>query len=133
MKSQWEELQELSDIPGTTVFTGQMARIGFDLNQFCMSLMKSGNRERFKSNEAEYLNQWSLRTEQKSAVLRRDYAALMAQGGNVYFLAKLGATDGLPFINVAASMSGLTLEGYREMMSRGGRSPDGLRSLREVR
>jgi protocatechuate 4,5-dioxygenase alpha chain len=133
VKSQWDELQELADIPGTTVFTGQMARIGFRLNQFCMSLMKRENRELFKADEAEYLNQWSLTPEQTGAVLQRDYAALMSLGGNVYFLAKLGATDGLPFINVAASMSGLALADYREMMNRGGRSPEGLRSRREGR
>jgi protocatechuate 4,5-dioxygenase alpha chain len=133
MKSQWEDLQELADIPGTTVFTGQMARIGFRLNQFCMSLMKRENRERFKTHEAEYVKAWSLTPEQTGAVLRRDYAALMSLGGNVYFLAKLGATDGLPFINVAASMSGLSLADYREMMNRGGRSPEGLRSYREGR
>jgi protocatechuate 4,5-dioxygenase, alpha chain len=133
MNSQWEEIKDLSDIPGTTVFTGEMARIGFHLNQFCMSLMKCDNRERFKLNEAEYLHQWPLTPEQISAVLRRDYAAMMALGGNVYFLAKIGATDGWPFIRVAATMSGLSEEEYRNMMNSGGRSVEGLRSARELR
>ena len=133
MTSQWEESHDLSDVPGTTVFTGEMARIGFHLNQFCMSLMKSDNRERFKADEADYLKQWPMSTEQASAVVRRDYSAMMALGGNVYFLAKIGATDGWPFIRVAATMSGLTEEEYRNMMNRGGRSVEGLRSKRDAR
>ena len=133
MNSQWEEIKDLSDIPGTTVFTGDMARIGFHLNQFCMSLMTSDNREQFKANEAEYLKQWPLTPEQTSAVLRRDYATMMTLGGNVYFLAKIGATDGWPFIRVAATMSGLSEEEYRNMMNSGGRSVEGLRSARNAR
>jgi protocatechuate 4,5-dioxygenase alpha chain len=133
MNSQWDGIKDLSDIPGTTVFTGEMARIGFHLNQFCMSLMRGDNRERFKADEEEYLKQWSLTLDQTSAVLRRDYASMMALGGNVYFLAKIGATDGWPYIRVAATMSGLTEEEYRKMMNRGGRSVEGIMSAREPR
>lgn len=127
------DLQDLSDIPGTLVFTAQMARKGLQLNQFCMSLMKAENRERFKADEAGYLRQWNLSDAQTSAVLKRDYAAMMSEGGNIYFLAKIGATDGLPFQSVAATMSGLTLDQYRAMMLAGGRSPIGNRSIREQR
>ena len=35
------------DIPGTTIFDADQARVGYHLNQFCMSLMQPGNRERF--------------------------------------------------------------------------------------
>jgi protocatechuate 4,5-dioxygenase alpha subunit len=133
MSRRLEELQDLSDIPGTTVFTGEMARRGFHLNQFCMSLMKPENRARFKADESAYLKAWHLTPEQIRAVLRRDYAAMISEGGNVYFLAKIGATDGLPFLSVAASMSGLSQEEYRAMMLSGGRSPVGNRSIRENR
>ena len=133
MSSQRNAIDELADIPGTTVFTGEMARIGFHLNQFCMSLMKMENRERFKANEREYLQQWPMSAEQASAVLRRDYAAMMSLGGNIYFLAKIGATDGWPFFRVAATMSGLTEDEYRNMMQQGGRSIEGLRSRRQSR
>jgi protocatechuate 4,5-dioxygenase alpha chain len=68
-----------------------------------------------------------------NAVLARDYLTMMIEGGNVYFLAKIGATDGLPHQSVAATMSGLNLAEYRAMMLAGGRSPIGNRSLRERR
>jgi protocatechuate 4,5-dioxygenase alpha chain len=110
-----------------------MARRGFHLNQFCMSLMTAENRKRFKEDEAAYLQRWQLTQAQIRAVLTRNYAAMLAEGGNIYFLAKIGATDGLPFQSVAATMSGLTQEGYRAMMLAGGRSPLGNRSIREHR
>jgi protocatechuate 4,5-dioxygenase alpha chain len=133
VKRQIDELRDLDDIPGTTVFTAEMALRGFHLNQFCMSLMTAENRGRFKEDEVAYLQRWQLTQAQIRAVLTRDYAAMLAEGGNIYFLAKIGATDGLPFQAVAATMSGLTQEGYRAMMLGGGRSPLGNRSIREHR
>jgi protocatechuate 4,5-dioxygenase alpha chain len=68
---------------------------------------------------------------QKQAVLARDYNAMIALGGNIYFLAKIFATDGQSFQSAAASMSGMSVEDYAAMMLHGGRSPDGVRSKRD--
>ena len=57
------------DVPGTTIFDAEQSRKGFHLNQFCMSLMKAANRERFKANERAYLDEWPMTEEQKQAVL----------------------------------------------------------------
>ena len=35
------------DIPGAIVFTGELCRKGYALNQLCMSLMRPENRQRF--------------------------------------------------------------------------------------
>jgi gallate dioxygenase len=43
-------------------------------------------------------------------------------GGNIYFLAKIGATDGKSFQQMAGSMTGMSEEEYRNMMIAGGRS-----------
>jgi protocatechuate 4,5-dioxygenase alpha subunit len=106
-------------IPGTTVFDGEQSRRGYHLNQFCMSLLNPTNRDRFKADEEAYLSEWSLTETQKSAVLRRDYNAMIAEGGNIYFLGKIGATDGKSFVQLAASMTGMTPESYMAMMVRG--------------
>ena len=119
------------DIPGTTIFDAEQSRKGFHLNQFCMSLMKASNRERFKANERAYLDEWPMTDAQKDAVLRRDLNACIALGGNIYFLAKIGATDGKSFQQMAGSMTGMSETEYREMMIAGGRSPDGNRRLGE--
>jgi protocatechuate 4,5-dioxygenase alpha chain len=119
------------DIPGTTIFDAEQSRIGYHLNQFCMSLMKAENRVRFKADERAYLDQWPMTEEQKQAVLARDLNRCIAAGGNIYFLAKIGATDGRSFQYMAASMTGMTQEQYAAMMLAGGRSIDGNRFLGE--
>ena len=124
---------EFDDIPGTTVFTAERSHEGFHLNQFCMSLKSAANRERFKHDEQAYLDEWPMTEVQKQAVLDRDYNLMIAHGGNIYFLAKIFATDGQSFQTAAASMTGMSQEDYAAMMLHGGRSPDGVRSKKEGR
>lgn len=113
------------DVPGTTIFDADMSRIGFHLNQFCMSLMTHENREKFKSDERAYLDDWPMTEEQKLAVLARDYNRMMASGGNIYFLAKIFSTDGVSFQTAASTMTGMAIDDYAQMMIDGGRSPEG--------
>jgi protocatechuate 4,5-dioxygenase, alpha chain len=119
------------DIPGTTIFDAEQSRMGYHLNQFCMSLMKAGNRARFKANERAYLDEWPMTEEQKRAVMARDLNRCIELGGNIYFLAKIGATDGKSFQQMAGSMTGMTEREYRDMMVKGGRSAEGNRHLGE--
>jgi protocatechuate 4,5-dioxygenase alpha chain len=119
------------DVPGTTIFDAEMSRLGYHLNQFCMSLMKAENRERFKADERAYLDEWPMTEDQKQAVLARDLNRCIALGGNIYFLAKIGATDGKSFQYMAASMTGMSQEDYAKMMLAGGRSPQGQRFIGE--
>ena len=119
------------DVPGTTIFDAEQSRKGYWLNQFCMSLMKAENRERFKANERAYLNEWQMTEAQKEAVMERDLNKCISLGGNIYFLAKIGATDGKSFQQMAGSMTGMTEEEYRDMMLKGGRSVQGNRVLGE--
>jgi protocatechuate 4,5-dioxygenase, alpha chain len=119
------------DIPGTRVFTAARAKKGYELNQFCMSLMKPENRERFKAGERAYLDEWPMSEDQKQAVLDRDYNRMLDLGGNIYFLAKIFATDGLSYLQAVSTMTGMPEEDYQEMMISGGRSPEGWRSVRD--
>ena len=120
-----------NDIPGTVIFDAEQSRLGYHLNQFCMSLMKAENRERFKANERAYLDEWPMTEEQKQAVLTPDLNRCSAAGGYIYFLAKIGATDGKSFQYMAASMTGMSQQEYAEMMLAGGRSIEGNRSKKE--
>ena len=123
--------QPYDDVPGTIIFDADMARRGYHLNQFAMSLMKAPNRERFKADQRAYLDEWPMSEEQKQAVLDRDYNRMMALGGNIYFLAKIFSTDGLSFQFAAATMTGMTQPEYAQMMLDGGRSPEGNRYKKE--
>ncbi|UCH16649.1 MAG: protocatechuate 4,5-dioxygenase subunit alpha [Burkholderiales bacterium] len=119
------------DIPGTTIFDTEQSRKGYWLNQFCMSLMKAENRRRFLADTRAYLDEWPMTEAQKQAVLARDLNRCIAEGGNIYFLAKLGATHGKSFQQMAGSMTGMTEDEYRDLMIRGGRSVEGNRHIGE--
>jgi protocatechuate 4,5-dioxygenase alpha chain len=122
------EQRDYDDIPGTFVFDAERSRQGYGINMFCMSLLKDENRKAFKADEVEYLKQFKLTPEQTEAVLKRDYNRMLELGGNIYFTAKLGATDGHSFQHLAANMTGATQENYADMMLAGGRSVEGNRS-----
>ena len=95
---------------------------------FCMSLMKDENRRAFKADEGKYLDRFPLTPEQRDAILNRQYNRMLELGGNIYFTAKLGATDGHSFQHIAAIMTGSTQDEYAKMMLGGGRSVEGNRS-----
>ena len=119
------------DVPGTTIFDAEQSRMGYHLNQFCMSLMKAENRERFKADQRAYLDEWPMTEAQKQAVLDVDLNRAISLGGNIYFLAKLGATHGKSFQQMAGSMTGMTEDEYKSMMVGGGRSVQGNRFVGE--
>lgn len=120
--------QAFLDIPGTTVFDATQSRLGYHLNMFCMSLMKPENRAAFKADERAFLERFPMSEEQRQAVLDRDYNRMISLGGNIYFLAKIGATDGFSFQNLASKMTGVPEDQYKAMMVAGGRPPKGNRS-----
>jgi protocatechuate 4,5-dioxygenase, alpha chain len=123
--------KEYDDLPGTVVFDADRAREGYHLNMFCMSLMKPENRTAFKAAERAYLDKWPMTEAQKQSVLKRDWNGMLQLGGNIYFTAKLAATDGLSFQQIAAMMSGATQDEYAQMMLKGGRPVSGNRSKSE--
>jgi protocatechuate 4,5-dioxygenase alpha chain len=125
------DFEQFTDIPGTTIFTIEKARDGFPLNQFCMSLRDAANRERFLADERAYLDEWDMTEDQKQAVLARDFQKMLDNGGNVYFLAKIFATEGLSYVQAVSTMTDMNVEQYQAMMLAGGRNVEGLRSIKE--
>ena len=121
---------ELDDIPGTTIFTVARSRQAYHLHRFCMSLMKAENRAAFKAGEAAYLDGFAMTPAQRAGVLARDFNALIAQGGNIYFLVKIAGTDGWSVQKAVGTMTGMSAEDYGAMMVAGGRSPHGNRSIK---
>ena len=119
------------EVPGTIIFDADMARLGFHLNQFCMSLMKEPNRKKFKAGEKVYLDEWPMSEAQKEAVIARDYNRMMSLGGNIYFLAKIFSSDGISFQAAASTMTGMTQDEYAQMMLSGGRAPDSSNTLKK--
>jgi len=123
--------KDYDDIPGTFVFDVDRSREGYHLNQFCISLRKQVNRDRFNEDENTYLDKYPMTPEQRSAVLQRDWNRLLELGGNIYYTSKLAANDGINFQNLAGLMTGMGVEAYRDMMLNGGRPIKGNRSKTE--
>jgi protocatechuate 4,5-dioxygenase alpha chain len=130
MRTRLYSLDELDDIPGTTVFNAMRSRQAYHLHKFCMSLMQPENRDAFRADERGYLDRFRMSDEQKQAVLDRDFTRLIDLGGNIYFLVKLSNTDGWSTQKAVSSMTGMTPDAYAAMMRAGGRSPEGNRSIR---
>ncbi|MBX9757167.1 MAG: protocatechuate 3,4-dioxygenase, partial [Beijerinckiaceae bacterium] len=82
------------------------------------------NRARFKSDPQAYMAAFPLTDEQKAAIARRDYNALLDMGGNIYFITKMIPIDGVTFQHVSAAMSGVTENEFKQMMLTGGRPYD---------
>ncbi len=119
------------DIPGTTVFDADQARLGYHLNQMARSLMHAANRDRFMADERAYLDEWDMTEDQKQAVLDRDFNRILELGGNIYFVAKIGATEGKSYVEIVSSMTDKDAAGHAEMMVNGGRNIEGNRYLHE--
>ena len=131
MRQRLYPLEDLEDIPGTTVFTAKRSRQAYHLHKFCMSLMDKDNRNAFKADERAYLDRFRMSEDQKQAVLARDFNKLIELGGNIYFLVKLSNTDGWSTQKAVGSMTGMTPDEYAAMMRSGGRPAAGLRSKRD--
>ncbi|WP_146344400.1 protocatechuate 4,5-dioxygenase subunit alpha [Falsiphaeobacter marinintestinus] len=119
--------KEYDDIPGTFVFDADRSREGYHLNQFCISLRLGKNRDVFNADQESYLDKYPMTPAQRQAVLDRDWNELLQLGGNIYYTSKLAANDGITFQDLAAMMTGVSRDEYRDMMLHGGRSIDGNR------
>jgi protocatechuate 4,5-dioxygenase alpha chain len=109
----------------------EMAQKGFQLNEFCMSLRTQENRDRFHADERKYLDEWDMTEEQKQAVLTRDFQKMLDGGGNVYFLSKIFADEGMSYVQAVSTMTDMNVEEYQAMMVAGGRNIEGWRSKKE--
>jgi protocatechuate 4,5-dioxygenase alpha subunit len=117
-----------NDIPGTVVFDADLAAKGYQVNSFFFSLMKADNRNAFKADEDAYLSRFAMTDEQRRAIRARDWNKLLRLGGNIFYMLKLSFCDGLSVQQLAGQMTGLSAEGYRDLLLNGGRPIEGNRS-----
>ena len=100
-------------IPGTPVFDGDSAQAGYALNAMCYSFNNEENREAFRRDEEAYMDRYGLDDRQKDAVRRRDVLAMLAAGGNVYYLAKLAGIFRLNVQDLGAMQTGVSVEEFK--------------------
>jgi protocatechuate 4,5-dioxygenase alpha chain len=103
-------------IPGTTVFDGRQAMKGYDLNKMCFSFNKAANREAFKKDPEAYMTKYNLTEAQKDAIRSRDILAMIEEGGNIYYLAKLAGIFQLSVQDVGGLQTGRTTEEFKDYL-----------------
>jgi protocatechuate 4,5-dioxygenase alpha chain len=108
------------EIWGTTLFDGRAAQRGYALNKMCYSFNDAANRAAFLRDEDEYCARYGLDAAQRDAVRRRDVLAMIAAGGNIYYLAKLAGIFGLNVQDVGAQQTGRSVEEFREFLRAAG-------------
>ena len=108
-------------IPGTTVFDGALAQKGYALNAMCYSFNSSDNRADFRRDEDAYCRRFGLNDEQRAAVAARNVLALIAAGGNIYYLAKFAGIFGLNVQDIGAQQTGMTKDAFKAMLVQAGR------------
>jgi protocatechuate 4,5-dioxygenase alpha chain len=107
----------LDEIPGTVIFDGAEARKGYALNKMCYSLNHAENRAEFARDEDAYCRRYGVSDSQREAIRRRDVLALVEDGGNVYYLAKLAGVFGLGVQDIGAQQTGVSVAEFRAKLA----------------
>jgi protocatechuate 4,5-dioxygenase, alpha chain len=115
-----ELLTDPDPIPGTYPFDGKLAQKGYALNKMCYSFNDAANREEFRRDEDAYCKKFGLSDAQREAIKGRDVLALLAAGGNVYYLAKFTGIFGLGVQDIGAQQTGMTVEAFKAKLKASG-------------
>jgi len=108
-------------IEGTTPFDGAQARKGYALNKMCYSFNDKANRDAFQRDEDAYCARYGLNAEQREAIRSRNVLALIAAGGNAYYLAKFAGIFGLDMQDIGAQQTGMTKDAFKAKLVAQGR------------
>lgn len=98
------------------------SRRGYAINRLCGSLKDEVNRQRFSENEAAYCDAYGLSPEQKRAVLKRDWTAMMDLGGSIFYTFKLAMLDKKSMQYLGGVFTGMSTEDFTAAMRSGGRN-----------
>jgi protocatechuate 4,5-dioxygenase alpha chain len=109
------------EVPGTYLFGIEDSRRGFGLNKMCGSLTSIENRSRFLAEEAAYCEQFALSPDQRTAVLDRDWRAMLDLGGSIFYIYKLAMVDGKSMQYLGGVFTDMTTDQFIAALSAGGR------------
>lgn len=115
-----EQFDQHADIPGTTLFDGEQAMKGYALNKMCYSFNRAENRADYLADPEAYFEKYGLNEEQKQACRDKNVLAMIAAGGNIYYLAKFAGIYKLSVQDVGAQQTGMTTEEFKEKLRRAG-------------
>ena len=107
-----EQLRPGAKIADSDVFDLAMSWRGYRINKMCNALSEPHNRDACKQDEEAFMAKYALTEEEKCLVRARDFSGLLAAGGNIYFLLKLGVVTGNGLYYMGAKMRGETYEQF---------------------
>lgn len=114
------EFDHHTPIEGTTVFDGKMAMRGYALNKMCYTFNAAEAREEYLIDPEAYYEKFKLNEEQKQACRDKNVLAMIAAGGNIYYLAKFAGIFKLDVQDVGAQQTGLTKDQFKEKLRKAG-------------
>lgn len=109
------------EIPGTTPFDGEQAKIGYALNKMCFSFNDEASRNAFLADEEAYMRKFGLNEQQSAAIRARNVLQLIAAGGNAYYLAKFAGIFKLDMQDIGAQQTGMTKDEFKAKLVAAGR------------
>lgn len=108
----YQQLEPDTRIQGSEVFDLKNSWRGYRINKLCNALSQAHHREAFKQDEEAFMADHALTEEEKQLVRERDFSGLLAAGGNIYFLLKLGVVTGNGLYRMGAKMRGESYEQF---------------------
>lgn len=117
---EFDDFDHHAHIEGTTVFDGKQAMKGYALNKMCFTFNGAPAREEYLKDPEAYYTKFKLNDEQKQACRDKNVLAMIAAGGNIYYLAKFAGIFKLDVQDVGAQQTGMTKEAFKEKLRRAG-------------
>jgi len=74
------------------------------------------NRDAFKEDPEGYMTQYGLNDAQKDAIRSTNILAMIEEGGNIYYLAKLAGIFKLSVQDVGGMQTGRTTEEFKDYL-----------------
>ncbi len=103
-------------IDGTTIFDGAQAMKGYALNKMCYSFNAAEARAAYLDDPESYMARFGLTEAQKQACRDKNVLDMIAQGGNIYYLAKLAGLHQLSVQDVGAQQTGMTTAQFKQKL-----------------
>jgi protocatechuate 4,5-dioxygenase alpha chain len=99
-------------IRGSEVFDLAHSWRGYRINKMCNALAQVAGRNAFRDDEEAFMAGFHLTDAERQLVRDRDFSGLLAAGGNIYFLLKLGVVTGNGLYMMGAKMRGESYEQF---------------------
>jgi len=117
---QLDEFDHHTPIEGTTFFDGEMAMKGYALNKMCFSFNKVDAREAYLADPESYMESFKLNDGQKRACRNKNVLEMIAEGGNIYYLAKLAGIYKMNMQDIGAQQTGMSVDAFKEKLRKAG-------------